>query len=143
MLARGEMQALSRYHPNVLQIALSPAAVAGRDIDQRGWAFFIRAAEQGQHVHCPTGAMDQRRLDEIMAQDMPAERRLSAQLRQSAMIPKGLCADDGVVAPIIAVAPHPAGKAGADQRTVDSRRKLLDTRKQRVAIDDKRQRLND
>src|SRR5947209_14052342 len=59
------------------------------------------------------------------------------------MIRKSLGPDDGVVAPVIAVASHPAGETSAYDRSIDARRELLDARKQRVAIDDERQRLDD
>src|SRR5947209_3528908 len=137
------MQALGRHDANVLEISLGPTPIASRNIDQRWWAFLIAAAEQRQHVHRPAGAMDQRGLDKVVAQDVPAERRLSAQSREAAMLGKGLGADDRVMAPIIAVAAHPAREPGANHRAINPRRELLNAREQRVSIDDEWQCLDD
>ncbi len=73
----------------MLQIALAPAPVARRQIDQRGRAFLVGAAERRQHIDRIAGAPDQRRLDEIVAEDMAAERRPAAQIRQAAMRGEG------------------------------------------------------
>ena len=94
----------ARQHADVLQIALTPAPVARGEVDQRGRAFLEAAAERRQHVDRPAGAAHQRRLDEIVAEDMAAERRLAGQVGHAAMVGEGAGADDRVVAPVIAVA---------------------------------------
>ncbi len=70
--------------PEMLQVALRPTPVAHGGVDQRRRAFFPRAAEVGRHLHAPAGAAHQRRLDEIVRQDRPAERLPAGQLRQAA-----------------------------------------------------------
>ena len=137
------MQALGRQKPCVLQVALAPAPVARGDIDQRRRAFLVGALESRQHVDSVARAPDQRRLDEIVTENVPAEWRLSAQVRQSTVRREGGGADDGVVAPVIAVSAHPGRQPGGDDRPVDARGKLLHAGKQRVAVDDQRQRLDD
>ena len=107
---------LARQHARVLQIALAPAPVARRQIDQRRRAFLVRAAERRQHVDRPAGAAHQRRLDEVVAEDVAAERRLARQVGHAAMVGEGAGADDRVVAPIVAVAPHPRREAGGEHR---------------------------
>ena len=144
MLPRRHHEALGADDARVLQIALAPAAVARREIDQRGRALLVGAAERRQHVDRIAGAADQRRLDEIVAEDVAAERRLAGQVRQAAMVGEGARADDRVVAPVIAVAAHP-GAAGPTAMTGpgDARRELLHAREHRVAVDDQRQALDD
>ena len=59
------------------------------------------------------------------------------------MFCKSARADDGIMAPIIAITSRPQSQTRRDHRTIDLRCKLLLTCKERVAIDDERQRLND
>ena len=73
----------------------------------------------------------------------PPSGGLAAQVRQAAMGREGLRADDGVVAPVIAVTAHPGREAGRDDRPVDPRRELLHPGEQGVAVDDQRQGLDD
>ncbi len=143
MLSRRPMQAAGEKHARMLQIALAPASVADRQVDERGRAFLVGAAERRHHVDRIAGAADERRLDEVMAHDMPAPRRAAAQVRQAAMAREGFRADDGVVAPVIAVAAHPAGEAHRNDRAIDAGGELLNPREQRVAVDDQRQGLDD
>ena len=71
-----------------------------------GGALFIGAVKRRQHEDGPAGAPHQRRLDEIMAEDMAAEGLAALEVGQPCRIGEGLAADDGVVAPVIAVARH-------------------------------------
>ncbi len=128
----------------MLQIALAPAPVARREIDQRGRAFLEAAAKRRQHVDRPAGAADQRRLDEIVAEDVAAERRLARQVGHAAMVGEGASADDRVMAPVIAVAAHPGGQArGQDRARQRARRTAAARANKRVAVDDQRQALDD
>ncbi len=77
------------HHPHMLQVALAPAPVARADVDQRGGALLEAAAEHRQHGHPIAGAPDQRRLDEVVAEDVPAERGLAPEVRQPAMRREG------------------------------------------------------
>src|SRR6187399_2776518 len=52
-------------------------------------------------------AQPPRRLDEVMAQDVPADRARTLQLRQARMVREGARANDGVVAPVVAVGAVP------------------------------------
>ena len=110
----------------MLEIALTPAPVARRNIDERGRTLFVAAAKVWQHIDGITGAPDQCRLDKIMAEDMAAERRTPAQNRQAAMRGERLGANDRVMAPVIAVAPRGDRDAGGDHRPIDARRELLE-----------------
>ena len=126
----------------MLQIALAPAPVARGEIQQRRRAFLETAAERGRHVDGPAGAPHQRRFDEIVAENMSAERLAAAQFGQARISRKGAHADDGVVPPIIALGAVPPGNAGGDQRAIKSSGELLQSREQRSCIDDDRQRLD-
>ncbi len=137
------MQTFRRKHAQVLQIALAPAAVARGEVDQRGRALLVTAAERRQHINGVAGAQHQRGLDKIMAENVAAEGRAPAQRWQAAMGGESLDADDRVVAPVIALASRPDGDAGGDDRTINAGGELLHAREQRVAIDDERQGLND
>ena len=127
----------------VLQVALAPAPVARRDVDERGRALLVAAREVVQHVDRVAGAPHQRRLDEIVAEHVAAERRPAGKVGQPATGREGARADDGVVAPIVAVPARPHREAGRDHRAIDLGGELLRARKQRVAVDDQRQRLDD
>ena len=143
MLPRGELEALGGQNADVLQVALTPAPVARGEIDERWRAFLEAAAKRRQHVDRVARATDHRRLDEVMAENVPAEGRTSAQIRQATVIGEGARADDGVMAPVIAVAARPERQPRRDDGAVDARRELLHAREHRVAIDDERQRLDD
>ena len=56
---------------------------------------------------------------------------------------EGARADDGVVAPVVAVPARPGRQTGGDHRAVDMGRELLGAREQGVAVDDQRQGLDD
>src|SRR5271165_2173077 len=103
----------------MLQIALAPSPVASGEVDQRGRTFLEGPSEIRQHIDGVSGAADQRRLDEVVAEDVSAERGLAREVRQSAMIGEGARADDGVVTPIVAVAPHPGAEARGDDGAGD------------------------
>src|SRR5271169_5844081 len=70
----------------MLEVALGPSSVARGEVDQRGGAFLEAAAERREHVDRPASPAHQRRLHEIMAQDMTAERRPPRQIGHPAMI---------------------------------------------------------
>ena len=103
----------------MLQVALRPAPVAGDDVGQRRRLALVGAFDGRHHVHAPVGAGQQHRLDEIVALDVAAERRLARQRRQAGRRGEGRRADDGVVAPVVALVAMPEGETGGDQRTVD------------------------
>ena len=125
MLPRHQMQPLRGEYSQMLEVALTPAAVACRKIDQRRRTFLIAAAETWQHIDRVTGAPDQRGLDKIMAENMPAERRPPAQHGQTAMGGESPGTNNRVMAPVIAIAPRGDGKARGDHRPIDARRELL------------------
>ena len=58
------------------------------------------------------------------------------------MVGEGAGADDRVVAPVVAVAPHPGRQAGGDHRAGDAGGELLQPREEGVAIDDQRHALD-
>src|SRR5262245_58302274 len=125
MDAAHPMQASHTQQLHMLQIALAPAPVARGEFDEIGWRLLVGAAEAGQHVDGPAGAPNEGRFDEIMAHDMAAERLASLELRQASTFGEGAHANDGVVSPVITVAPMPGGKPVGDDRSIDPPGKLL------------------
>ncbi len=126
----------------MLQITLAPAPVAYRQVDQRRRAFLVAAFQAGHHVHGPAATPDQRSLDEVVAQDMAAERLPSAQFRQAGLFGEGTGTDQRVVAPVIALRPVPPGNAVRDHRAVDPAGELLHPGEQCGAAGDDRQGLD-
>ncbi len=137
------MQPRGADDARVLEIALRPAPVAHRHVDQRRRALLVRARQAMEHVHRPAGATDQGRLDEVVGKDVSTEGRLPGQVGQAAGIREGAGPDDRVVPPVVAVPTGPRGEAGRDHRTVDPGGELLEAGEQGVAVDDQRQRLDD
>ena len=136
------MQAARGQQRQMLQIALTPSPVAGGEIQQRRRAFLETAAERGRHMDGPAATSHQRSLDEIVAQDMPAERLAPLQFGKPGVLRKRADPDDGVVSPVIAFGAMPPGDPGGDQRAVQPAGELLPSRKQGSGVDHDRQRLD-
>src|SRR3546814_10745412 len=118
-------QAARRQHADVLQVALAPAAVALGVVDQGRRRLLEAAAEIVRQPDLPAGAPQQRRLDEVVAEDLAAEGLSARQHRQPAVLDEGLHADDRVVAPVVGIALQPVGEAGREGRAVDAAGELL------------------
>ena len=136
------MQPPRRQHRDVLQIALAPPPVPDCQIRQRGRAFLVRARQTRHHMDRPAATPHQRRLDEIMAQNMPAERLAPLQHGQPRLPGEGGGADHRVMAPIITLRPVPPSDAMRDHRAVHSPGKLLHAGEQAAAVHGRRQRLD-
>src|SRR3546814_10265759 len=91
------------------------------------------AAQVVGHAQFPPRAPQQRRLDEVVAEDLAPERRLARQMRQVAIVDERPDADDRVVAPEVAVAHGEPRKPGGGHRPIDARGELLEAREQRLA----------
>ena len=84
------------------------------------WAAAPRRSRRGRRrSRPPAAAPHQRRLDEVVAHDLAAERRAARQLRQAAQLGERRGADDRVVAPVVALAPCPVAAARREQRAVE------------------------
>ena len=59
----------------MLEIALAPAPVAVHEVAERRRELLVTAAELGRQPHAPSGPAQEGGLDEIVAQDLAAERR--------------------------------------------------------------------
>ena len=143
MLARGAVEPRRPDDAAVLEVPLSPAPVAHRDVDERGRALLVGTRQGRAHGHAPARAPDQGRLDEVVGEDVAAEGRLAGEIRQAAAFGEGPGADDGVVAPVIPVGAGPGREPRGDHRPVDAGGELLDAGEQGVAVDDEGQRLDD
>ena len=126
----------------MLEVALAPAAVAHGQVHQRGRALLIAAFQAGHHVDGPAAAAHQRGLDEVVAHDMAAEGFAAGEFGQAGLFGEGDGADQGVVAPVIALGTVPPGDAVGDHRAVDAAGKLLHPREQGGAAGDDRQGLD-
>src|SRR5262249_3825828 len=127
-------EALREEKPQMLQVALTPASVALHLLEQRRRHFLPAAAEVVRQPDAPAGASHERRLDEIVAEDLATERLPSPEPRQAAVRHEGRDADDRVVSPVLSVAELPPVQPGGEHRPVDMTRELLDAREQRAAV---------
>ena len=78
-----------------------------------------------------------------MAQNLAAEGRRSRQSRQGAILREGAQPQDGIVAPVVALAELPESQAVRQHRAVESNRKLQQACEQRLAAGQQRQCLDD
>src|SRR5664279_3465133 len=112
MQPRRQFQSLRQKNARMLQIALHPAAIALEMVIDGGRWFLIAAREIRRHPDLPAGALQKSRLYEIMAHDFAPEWRPAGKFRQSAMLLEGAHADDGIVAPVIALPALQPGQSG-------------------------------
>ena len=95
----------------MLEVALTPAPVALHLLEQRGGRLLVAPGEVVGEPERVARAPEQRRLDEVVAQDLAAERRPAGQPRQPAVLHERRDAEDRVVAPVLAVAELPEVEA--------------------------------
>src|SRR3984957_3993530 len=112
------VQAAHRYDAHVLQIALRPAPVARRVVDDVGGYLLPAAGDLGHQPDLVTGAAHERRLDDVVAEDFAAEGWGARQARQRAVLRERAQPDDRIVAPVIALAQLPERKAAGQHRAV-------------------------
>jgi hypothetical protein len=137
------MPAFGKEQPEVLDVALAPAAVTFEHVHQRGRTFLVAATGGGQQPHRVTGFAHQRGFDEVVAQNMPAEGRVRRQRRQRAVFDEGCETQDGVVTPEVRLAALPVVESGHERRPVERLRELHHAAQQRVGGDLLREGLDD
>ena len=91
--------AAGEEEPEVLHVALTPAAVAFEGIEEGGRAFFVAAFVDGEEPDLMPGLLHEGGLDEIVAEDVAAEGFAAGEFGEGAVFDEGFEADDGVVAP--------------------------------------------
>src|SRR4051812_49140614 len=101
MEPRDPVQAARRQERQMLQIALTPTSVARGKIQQRWRAFLVAAAQRRRHMDRQTATAHERSFNEIMAEDVPAERLAAAQFRKGGVLGKSSDTDDGVMSPVV------------------------------------------
>ena len=101
------------------------------------------AGEVVGHAHGVAAAADEGGLDEVVAEDEPAEGRLAGELGQAAAVGEGAGADDGVVAPVVAGVAEPGAQAAREHRAVDAAGELLHAGERGGAADQLRRGLQD
>ena len=69
--------ALGEQQAQVLEVALTPAAVALHLLEQRAGRLLPGSGQIEREPDRPARAAEQRRLDEVVAEDVAAERRLA------------------------------------------------------------------
>ena len=130
---RGE-ETVGEDQAQVLEVPLAPAPVAFHLVDQRGRRLLVTAADPIGQPHLVACAADQGGLDEVVAQDIPAEGPPAREPWQLAPAHEGLDADDGVVPPVLSVAQLPEVLAGREDRPVQAVGELLHSRDQGLAV---------
>ncbi len=125
MQPRDPMKPRRCQHSQVLQIALTPSAVARCKIEERRRTFLETAAQFRCHVDRPSGAPHESCFNEVMAENMAAERLAPGKFGQAGMFCKGAHADDGVVSPVIAFRAVPPSDSGGDYRAIKPASELL------------------
>src|SRR5579863_7161201 len=134
------MQPRQGQKPRMLQIPLTPAAVARGVSDQRWRKLFVTSAQLAGQINSPSGAAHERGFDKIVAQDRTAQRLPPRQLRQMAMFDERLDADDGIMAPIIGCASLPEVQAANEIGSVSVGGKLPQPSKKSVSVNGHRRR---
>ncbi|OIQ68427.1 hypothetical protein GALL_499810 [mine drainage metagenome] len=124
-IAAPRFQAGGGEQARMLQVALTPAAVALGEVDDVFRAFLVRAFKVGIEADKPACAGQQGGLDIIVAEDVAAEGRLSRQRGQPAGGGKGLHAHDCIVAPERAGATGHQGVAAREDGREEAGRELL------------------
>ena len=136
------VQARRGHHLGVLQVALAPASVADQQVGQGRRTLLVAALHVRHHVRGPAATPHQRRLDEIVAQHMAAERLAPGQFRQACLLGEGTRAYHRVVPPVIALRTVPPGHAIGHYRAIHPATELLHAGKGGAAVDHRRQRLD-
>src|SRR5215469_7972054 len=139
MHAAERMQPGKSKHARVLQVALRPAPVASRIVDDVRGDFLPAAAELGELANLVASTAHKGGFDEIVAENVATERRPSTQARQPAVSRKRLQPDDGVVTPVVALAELPERQPAGEHRALQPRAELDEAREQALAPDRHRQ----
>ena len=129
------MPALGKEQPEVLHVPLAPASVALQHIHQRRRPFFVASVRRAQQPHRVARLPHQRRLDEIMTQNVAAEWLLARQRRQRAVFDEGRRADDRIMAPVVCLSTLPVVQPRHERRSIQRLRKLHHTAQQRLRAD--------
>ena len=135
MGAHGQRQLAGEDQPEVLEVALAPAAVALEVVDQGRRGFLVGALDVPCEPDFPALADHQRGFDEVMAEDFPAEGFAAGKVGKLAEIRERLHADQRVVAPVAAAAELPPVEAADEERAVEPHRELLEAGEDRRAAD--------
>ena len=119
MQSADRMDSGAEHQANVLQIALAPALVALGKVDQRGRAFLVAALQIVRQADLEACPANQRRFDEVVAEDFAPQRSVARQLRQAAALVNASSANDRVVPPVVAVVAGPPGESFEKDRAVN------------------------
>src|SRR5262249_58321760 len=109
----------------MLEIALTPAAIAFSKSNKRRWTFFVTTSDFGNEIHFPTGTADESGLDKIVTHDVSAEWWLAREVGQSSMSDERFGANDGIVTPITTIAKMPVSQASGHDGSIQAGRKLV------------------
>ena len=92
--------------------------------------------ERRHHVHAVAGSLQQHCLDEVVAHDMAAEGLAARKIGEARRSCEGRGANDGVMAPIVALVAMPEGQTCSDRRSVRIAGELLQPLQQRFTTDE-------
>ena len=112
-------------HAAVLEVPLAPPLVPLRPVQQGRRALLVAPAEVFGQTHAPPGPPHQGGLDEVVAQNLPAQRGGAGEHRQVAAGPERLDPQNRVVAPVVPVRPGPQAEAPQEDRGVQPGGELL------------------
>src|SRR4029077_12568781 len=127
------MKSREAEHARVLEIPLCPAAIPRSIVDDIRRHFLPAALELGELPHLEPGAAHEGGLDEVVAEDVTAERRLAGEARERAVLRKGTQAHDRVMAPVVAVPRLPPGEPRGEHRALQARGELNEAAEEGLA----------
>ena len=136
------VEALGEEDLDLLDIALRPAAVTRGEVNDGRRGFFVRPNNVARDLDPPTGAAQERGFNEIVAQDLAAQRLLARKVGQGGVRCKRRKSDDRVMAPEVSSPARPPGQAGAEQAAMYAQRQLLGPCRIGPRAHDDRQRLD-
>ncbi len=127
----------------MLEVALAPAPVAYRIIDQGRRIFLVAAFGQRDHMNTPAATTQQRRFDQVVAHDRTAKRRPAFQGRKTAAFGKGAHPNNGVMTPETALRARPPDQSRSRYGAVEPCCELLPPAEQAGAARDCRHGLDE
>src|SRR5581483_2077556 len=122
------MQAAHRQQPQMLQVALRPTTIPGREVDHVRRDLFEASSKICQEPHLEPGATHERCFHEIVTENLATQWGLPWQFREVAVRGKLTQAQDRVMAPVVAFAELPEGQATGQHEAIQSSRELDEAR---------------
>src|SRR6267154_1026505 len=123
-------QTSRKEHHRMLQVSLAPTPIPLRILNHPLRRFFVASLQLAGKPDLPVFLHQQCRFDEVVAEDLAAERPGAWQMGQVTKLHERLASYDGVVTPIIAHALRPKIQATDEDWAVQAIRELLNSTEQ-------------